>query len=690
MNPSRFVTALIFLPFFLAVLASTAHGAVQVSTEHATVTLMSERPAVVPGQTVWLGLRFELIPQWHVYWRNPGASGSAPVIRWTLPAGWQTGDIHWPVPKRIRVGPLTNYGYEDRVTFLVPVQIPQAPLPVRPLVVSAEAEWLVCRVECIPESGRFTLALNAPDADRTTKSDEHFAATRARWPEATPLSGSYRLAGDTLSLSVETPERAAGSLADVWFAANQWGPVDASGQQRWSRSDDAFTLRVAAGDKPPVGKAALDGLLVLEWEDGGAQVRRGYPVALAAAPPLENGATLGLVLALAFALLGGLILNIMPCVLPVLGIKVLGLVREAGAQRRRLIVHGFTYAAGILVSFGLLAAGLLILRAGGESLGWGFQLQSPVLVTLLAYLMLLVGLNLTGVFTLGGSLMSAGQSLTGSRGLFNTFAIGVLAAVVASPCTAPFMGAALGFAITRPAGEALAVFLALGAGFALPVLLLCLFPAWTRFIPNPGPWMKHFQQTLAFPLYGTALWLLWVVSQQTNAHAFGAVLGGVLAVALAAWVYGQWRPRGWRLGLLGTGVAVVLALVIGPIWGPDSGSQAIGAQEARPWSEQEVQALTAAGRPVFVNFTAAWCITCKVNEQLALSTANTRQLFESLGVAYRVADWTRRDPAITRQLERHGRSGVPLYLLYPPAPKPPVVLPPLLTEGIVADAINTL
>ena len=436
--------------------------------------------------------------------------------------------------------------------------------------------------------------------------------------------------------------------------------------------------------------SALEGLLVLELEDNGTHVRRGYQVQLAAEPPVAQRVTLGLVLALVFAFLGGLILNIMPCVLPVLGIKVLGLVREAGEERRHLVVHGVTYGAGVLVSFGLLAAGLLILRAGGASLGWGFQLQSPVLVTLLAYLMLLVGLNLSGVFSLGGGLMGAGQSLTDVSGRVRTFATGVLAAVVASPCTAPFMGAALGFAITRPAWEAFAVFLALGAGFALPVVLLCLFPAWVRFIPKPGPWMKRLQQTLAFPLYATAVWLLWVLSQQTDDRAYGAALAGVVVVALAAWVYGQWRPRGWRLGLLASGLTVALALIIGPMAALDSATQPAASQEARPWSEQEVQALTAAGRPVFVNFTAAWCITCKVNEQLALSTANTRQLFEAHAVAYRVADWTRRDPAITRQLERHGRSGVPLYLLYPPDGKPPVVLPQLLTEGIVADALNAL
>jgi thiol:disulfide interchange protein DsbD len=286
--------------------------------------------------------------------------------------------------------------------------------------------------------------------------------------------------------------------------------------------------------------------------------------------------------------------------------------------------------------------------------------------------------------------MGAGQSLTAGSGLFNTFATGVLAAVVASPCTAPFMGTALGFAITRPAGEALAVFLALGVGFALPVVLLSLWPAQVRWLPKPGPWMKRFQQALAFPLYATAAWLLWVLSQQTDARAYGAALAGLVAVALAAWLYGQWQPRGWRLGLLGAALTVVLLLLLRPVAGPDVAAPARADPERLAWSEARVREFTAAGRPVFVNFTAAWCITCQVNERVALATENTRRLFADRAVAYLVADWTRRDPAITRELERYGRSGVPLYLWYAPAREAPVVLPPLLTEGIVAEALEAL
>jgi len=691
MHKKLCLTALLLLFFFFAPVLTPAYGAAVVSTEHATVTLLSEQPQAAPGQTLWLGLRFELIPHWHVYWRNPGASGTAPVIRWTLPGGWTAGGIHWPVPKRIRFGPLTNYGYEDTATLLVPVQVPTGPLATGRLTITADAEWLVCREACIPEAGRFTLELNHTGNPSAAADEirELFTTARTQWPEAVNGAGHYRLDSDTLKISVKIPGMTT-RPADIWFAAHQWGPVDASGVQSWQQTTETFQLRVPAGDVPPAGDALLEGLLVVESLDNGSTVRRGYAVQLMAGPPVAESGTLGWITALGFAFLGGLILNIMPCVLPVLGIKVLGFVREAGANRGRLALHGLMYAAGILVSFALLAAVLLMLRASGAALGWGFQLQSPVLVTLLAYLLLLTGLNLSGVFTVGSGLMGAGQSLADGSGGLNTFATGVLAAVVASPCTAPFMGAALGFAITRPAGEALAVFLALGTGFALPVVLLSLWPVWVRFIPKPGRWMKRFQQVLAFPMYATTAWLLWVLSQQTSAYAYGAALAGLIVVALAAWVYGQWHPRGRRLALLGAGLTAALVLILSPLATSDPPENSRASQDQQPWSDQQVQQLTAAGRPVFVNFTAAWCITCKVNEQAALATEHTRQLFASRSVAYLVADWTRRDPAITRQLERYGRSGVPLYLLYSPATGQPVVLPQLLTGDIIAEAIHAL
>jgi len=673
-----------------------------VSTAHAKVTLLADPPQATSGQTLWLGLHFELIAHWHVYWRNPGASGAAPLLRWTLPVGWTAGEVHWPVPQRLPVGPLTNYGYEKAVTLLVPLRIPETALPAGAQRIVLDAEWLVCRVECIPESARLTLVLPSAHAAGAARGDpttqELFAAARAQWPADGPTGGRYRVSDDARTLTLEVPGLAVDERAAVWFAAYDWGPVDPSGAQHRQTAGDGVALRVVVGDLPPSGNAPLDGLLVVETPERAGSARRAHALRLHAAPALvadgpaatATSESPALLLALGLAFLGGLLLNVMPCVLPVLAIKLLGFVREAGANARRRLAHGLSYAGGVVLSFLVLASALLLLRAGGAALGWGFQLQSPLLVVLLAYLMLLVGLNLSGVFTLGAGLIGAGQALGGGSGLFSTFVTGVLAVVVASPCTAPFMGTALGFALTRPAGEALAVFAALAAGFALPMLLLSVSPAFARWLPRPGPWMKRLQQALAFPLYGTAAWLLWVLSQQTGASAFGAALAGLVTLAMAAWCYGQWQPRAWRGALFAVAVGALIVLLLRPLIAPEIKVPTSAETQRLAWSEERVRELAAAGHPVFVNFTAAWCITCQVNERVALATENTRRRFAERGVVYLVADWTRRDPAIARQLEHHGRSGVPLYLLYTPGRATPLVLPQLLSEDLIAEVLQSL
>ncbi|HNM64066.1 MAG TPA: protein-disulfide reductase DsbD family protein [Accumulibacter sp.] len=697
--------ALVWLACSPAWSGAPTEGAASVSTAHAKVTLLADPLQAAPGQTLWLGLHFELIAHWHVYWRNPGASGAAPLLRWTLPAGWTAGEMHWPVPQRLPVGPLTNYGYEKAVTLLVPLRIPETALPASAQRIVLDAEWLVCRVECIPESARLTLVLPSPHAAGAARGDPTtqrlFAAARAQWPADGQTGGRYRVSDDARTLTLEVPGLAVDERAAVWFAAYDWGPVDPSGAQQRQTAGDGVALRVTVGDLPPSGNAPLDGLLVVGTPEHGSSARRAHALRLHAAPALVADGSAGpaataasqspaLLLALGLAFLGGLLLNVMPCVLPVLAIKALGFVREAGANPRRRLAHGLSYAAGIVFSFLVLASTLLLLRAGGAALGWGFQLQSPLLVALLAYLMLLVGLNLSGVFTLGAGLIGVGQSLGAGSGLGSTFATGVLAVVVASPCTAPFMGTALGFALTRPAGEALAVFAALAAGFALPLLLLSVSPALLRCLPKPGPWMKRLQQALAFPLYGTAAWLLWVLSQQTGASAFGAALAGLVVLALAAWCYGQWQPRAWRGVLFAAGASALIVLLLRPLIVPEVAVSTRAEAQRLAWSDERVRELVAAGRPVFVNFTAAWCITCQVNERVALATENTRRRFAERAVVYLVADWTRRDPAITRQLERHGRSGVPLYLLYAPGRPTPLVLPQLFSEDVVAEALESL
>jgi thiol:disulfide interchange protein DsbD len=662
-------------------LAGWAHAGDTVRTPHAEVRLLSETPAAVPGGTLWLGIRFDLAPHWHVYWRNPGDSGEPPRADWQLPPGWQAGEIQWPVPERIPVGPLVNYGYEDSVLLLVPVEVGRdASGTAR---IGADLSWLVCREECIPESGRVDITLPvAPDPGRR---DPTFASARSLLPLAfTGQAGYSRIDdGGALELRLERTGWPLQQLAGAWFAPFDWGPVSPSGAQDWSVSGERLEIRLPPGEAPPAAGSALAGLLVVTEDSPDGPLTRGFALEAVEQAAAADASATTLALALLLALLGGLLLNLMPCVLPVLSIKVIGLVQHAGPASGR---HGLVFAAGVLATFTALAALLIGLRAGGAALGWGFQLQEPLVVIALMYLMLAVALNLSGVYTLGGGMTGVGQGMTEHGGLRGSFATGVLAVVVASPCTAPFMGTALGFALTRPAHESLLVFLALGAGFALPLLLLSFAPNWTRRLPRPGPWMERLRNALAFPMYGAAAWLLWVLSQQADAGVLAAALAGALLLAFALWWYGQ-PLRSRRVRLWVSAAALIAGVGLAATALSPRGSAPGAPPAAAAWSAERVESLRAEGRVVLVNFTAAWCITCKVNEQVALDTEAVRAALARHEVAYLKGDWTRRDAAITAELERHGRSGVPLYLLYPATGGEPRVLPQLLTEGLLLQAL---
>jgi thiol:disulfide interchange protein DsbD len=399
------------------------------------------------------------------------------------------------------------------------------------------------------------------------------------------------------------------------------------------------------------------------------------------------------VLALFFAFIGGLILNLMPCVLPVLAMKAFALSSQAGRDRAEAVRESLAYGIGAILSFVGLGALLLALRAGGQAIGWGFQLQEPVIVAAFALLMFGVGLNLSGVFEIAA--FGGGDQLTRRGGEAGSFFTGVLAVAVAAPCTAPFMAAALGFALTQPAVISLAVFLALGVGFAAPFVLIGISPALMRALPKPGPWMIRFKQALAFAMYGTAAWLVWVLAQQAGANAVAAVLAAMIAAGFGAWIWGVSRsssPRGRGIGALVTLIAILAALSFLAVLksAPAQASSSVNATgiPSEPYSAARLASLRAENRAVFVNATAAWCITCLVNDEAALSSARVHEAFAQRHVAYLVADWTRRDPQITTLLAEHGRSGVPLYLYYAPGATEAKVLPQILTEGEVLTALE--
>ena len=509
-------------------------------------------------------------------------------------------------------------------------------------------------------------------------------ATPATKPH--PTAWSFRSAARSVSFE---------QAADVWFASNGWGPVSPSGRQSWQADGQLLTLNLPPGDAPLASGAALAGLLVVSDASSGESLTRGFAVtalplgATQTSAPVSTEAPVTLLLAIGLAVLGGLLLNLMPCVLPVLSIKAVGLIQHASGSDRQARRHGFAFAAGVLVTFCGLALLIIGLRAGGSAIGWGFQLQEPAVVIGLMLLMLALGLNLSGVFTVGGNLSGVGQGLTERRDLRGSFATGILAVLVASPCTAPFMGTALGFALTRPALETLAVFGGLAIGFALPMVLLSTNPGWSRWLPKPGPWMERFRNALAFPLYATAAWLLWVLTQQIDATRLAAVLAGSVSFAFALWWLGQPIKRTrLRQSLVAVCLAISLAFVGYASRGESPIDGATGRTvSAGSWSAQKVAEHRAAGRAVLVNFTAAWCITCKVNERVALDSDAVRDALNTYDIAYLKGDWTNRDTAISVELQRHGRSGVPLYLLYPAGSGTPEVLPQILTEGLVLQAI---
>ncbi|WP_449252759.1 protein-disulfide reductase DsbD family protein [Brevundimonas naejangsanensis] len=688
--------------------ASTAPGPQR--TERIEAELVPMSAWAVPGSTAVVAIRQQIKPGWHTYWRNQGDSGGPTTLTWSLPAGVAPGDILWPLPERQRLQSLMNYGYSGAVFLPVPIEIPADAAPGRSLPLRVTAHFYVCSDEmCVPED--LDLALDLPVREGAAPLDTRFGQAIqdvvAAAPRPAGIEARVALTDGRLVLTAAGGPLAGAAPRWAYFHPFEGGVIDHAAAQSGERGQQGLTLTVAAGRGLTSNglKGPISGVLSTDlgaWEitaepgaaltgvtgDGAIGDGEGAQTA-AAATALPD-----FIKAAVFALLGGLILNLMPCVFPILAMKAASLSRAAHnpAEARR---DGLAFLAGVLATFLVLAGALLALRAGGQALGWGFQLQSPGVVAALALLMLAVALNLSGVFHIRAGLQGAGHGpLSRLPGVAGAFFTGVLAVVVAAPCTAPFMAFALGAALFMPWPMALAVFLMLGLGLALPYVLISLNPRLLARLPKPGPWMETLRNLLAFPMYGAALWLAWVYGRQT-ADALALLFGAGLMLALALWLYGraQAAPGKGRAAAIGALLAAIAALGLGVLAGkaPAASSES-GAPSSRlssqPWSEQAVQAALAEGRPVLVNFTADWCVTCKVNESTALSSARTAQALEQANALYLVGDWTRRDDAITAELQRHGRSGVPLYLVYAPGRSEPRILPQLLTEGVVIDALK--
>jgi thiol:disulfide interchange protein DsbD len=678
-----------------------------VRTAHVEAELVPAASALTPGATLTVALRLKMEKGWHTYWQNPGESGLPTTLAWQLPPDLAAGPIQWPAPRALPAGPLINYGYEGEVLLLTDIAASGAFAASIPATIRARADWLVCREICIPEGA--DLALTLPVQAQSSPGPTWGAAIeRARASIPRPLAGwnvSATGQGDRVELALTG---AAGDPGEIRFFPFAQGQIEPSAAQTLTRDGATFKLTLPVASQRVGEFARVAGVLTASkgfGEQSAATID--VPMAgsvTAGAPPAEPAPAryaaaagdLSLGIALLFAFVGGLLLNLMPCVFPVLSLKVLGFAAH-GFNNTAMRAHGLAFATGVIVSFWVLAGLLLALRAAGGELGWGFQLQSPAVVVGLAILFFVLALNLSGVFEIGQILPSSVATWNARNTYVNDALSGVLAVVIASPCSAPFMGAAVGYALALGAASTLASFTALGAGMALPYLLLAFFPAWRRKLPWPGPWMERLKQVLAFPLYATVIWLAWVLGAQLDNDAVARLALMLLLIALTLWAWQNRRAGGKRawswaaLAGLAAAIAVGVPMLDASVTGGERAASPAVADRG-PWQDyapERVRQLTSAGRTVFVDFTAAWCVTCQVNKRLVLNTDAVLRAFAQNNVALLRADWTRRDATIGRALAALGRSGVPVYVIYRPG-REPLVLPEVLQQRTVIDAVGRL
>jgi thiol:disulfide interchange protein/DsbC/DsbD-like thiol-disulfide interchange protein len=707
MKPLRLVALCISI---LAASFSAGYAQVEAS-------LVSTGTSIQPGRPFTVALRLVHEAHWHTYWLNPG-TGLATKLAWKLPDGFKAGEIQWPAPHVLKdaTGTVTGSGYDEELFLPVEITPPATLAPGDRITLAATATWLMCQDVCKP--GSATLQLTLPVSADVPPSDPQWSAkisqTIARLPQ-------------TLTGWATTATRGAKT---VWLAVKPAGPVASAPTDLHFFSEDnyigyelpqdvkpdgqgGFLLALQISPEGPPNPARLLGVLTSEtgWQTGGALrgLRIDLPLGEATATVAPNSplstppggqalrsplsaapatAVVSLPATLLLAFVGGLILNLMPCVFPVLGIKILGFVQQAGADRRKVVTHGLVFASGVFLSFWILAGVLAVLRAGGSQLGWGFQLQSPAFVFGLAAVMLVFALNMSGLFEFGLRATGAGAGLQMKSGFTGSFFTGVLATVVATPCSAPFLAPALGAALALSTFESFVVFTAIALGLSLPYLLLSAFPGAVKLLPRPGAWMETFKQFMAFPLYATVGYLVWVLAGQVSENGLLTVFFGLVLIAMGIWVYGRWRAPGAspgraRFGLVGG--AVLLALGAWTGW-PQPPAPTEVAWE--PWSAERVAQLRTEGRPVYVDFTARWCATCQANKKLVFGSEEVRRVFAEKKIATLRGDWTNRDPKITAELERWGRSAVPFDLVYLPGRPAPLELPELLTAGTVLDAVR--
>lgn len=673
---------------------SAADGSATVQAPHVSVRLLLAQDAIHPGGSLQAGLYFKMDKGWHVYWSNAGDSGEPPRVRWTLPPGITADPMQFPVPQRLPLGPLMDYGYEGEVVFPILLHADSSLDPGHILEANAKVDWLVCRETCIPGRAELKLPLNISKAGTPSNplAQALIESYQQRLPQPLPPNAKafFAPSGSGFTAVVQTGQKESGAQ----FFPYDESQIDNAARQEIKPIKSGIQIGIKKDENLRTAPATLHGLVV--FPDGRAYDVQFRPqVSAGAAEPASGLAQLPRIAGLAF--LGGIILNLMPCVFPVLFIKGLALVQSSGEERSRMRAHGLIYTVGIVASFWVVVAVLLALRAGGRQFGWGFQFQSPGFIAVMALLLFFLALSLAGMFEIGLTLTSAGSGLASRQGYAGSFFTGVLAMVVATPCTAPFMGAAIGFALAQSAVITFAIFTALAVGLAAPYLLLSFNPAWTRLLPRPGAWMEVLKQATAVPIFATVIWLVWLFAQSAGNNAMLGLLGGFLLLAIAAWVLGRWPAKGLAssiaviVGILAIALPIYAARKYGSVSAATETSSVDGPSSWQPFKPELIEAYRAQGKPVLIDFTANWCLSCQVNERVVLDREDVQKRLHDSGIALVRADWTRHDETIAQALASLGRSGVPTYVLYSGvAGDPPKILPEVLTTAIIYGALDEI
>lgn len=709
LNKGGIARSFAILGAFLFFNSVSAFAAESASTDPVQAKLVAEEEGIQPGRPFWVGVRLKMDKGWDTYWRNPGDSGFPTQVKWNLPEGFTAGPLLWPYPEKIVNESLVAFGYTDSVLLMAEITPPKD-LPANGKVeIKADVNWLACKDSCVPGSASLDLALpvmgGKPEVDASATS--LFTHARETLPQKEgDLSVSTH--ADQLILNFKPQAGTLSHVDDMLFIPEEGEVVDYAAPQNFQAKEGNLTLKVKRAN-PESALSALKGVLVVS--EKGGEIKRAIQVDTTIHTAQLNAGSSGvdgvssLAVALGLAFVGGLILNVMPCVLPVIALKIFGFIKMADQKKSVILQHGGIFSLGVVLSFWVLSGALLILRAYGEGVGWGFQLQEPAFVAVLASLLFLLGLSLFGVFEMGTSLMALGNKTASSASspLKSSFMSGVLATLVATPCTGPLLGPALGFAMTLPPIQALTIFTSMGLGMSSPYLLFSAFPNLVRYLPKPGNWMIAFKQIMGFLMMATVVWLVWVFGAQTDNMATFVMLGSLLLMSIGAWIFGKWgaltrsRMTRWIASVLaaliiitGGTATIMTAKHSEAISAPTPGTQLVAYDGWEAYSPERVETLRKQGIPVFVDFTAKWCLICQANK-VTLHSSEVAKAFKEKGVVTMSADWTKKDPVITKQLEKLGRSGVPVYVLYPgDMGQTPYILPQTLTAHVMQEYLGKL